>query len=566
MRETVVHATCFFIAPDPQCKVVTMDTISIDPEILPPRLLRTELPTIVREMCEDAHQISVWLAIRWLNAGRLTHREIAARAKCNVKTVSAAVAKLVSNNLLEIVRYDDLPKNLRHADGHKHAQQNGTPIYRIPLWIEKENATFTLAFIAQVRAHTPSAPTSTAQTAFDGLDPVPDPFSDRTARTGHVTAPSSDPKTDRGKAEIDSGDAPMPPKTPDPKTDRTVALRSENGSAPDPKTDRLNNTIQNNTRRTIQDDPQAPPGIDSCTGQPFVVVASNPYEVWASIRSERPEKRAWEHQELADIAAALDGDYAVRHTHAGAGHYWLRRAISEAHQSDEELGTSPPKRAIGFIRKITQRWITTGDYGSKTETFVSGQRQRTAKKDSASPPAPPAPPSVPVTSDVETAVGQQLRLTTQQLRQIAQAHPEKPLTLAWVMAWATFLHGLDPDITRPVGVLFNTMKRQFLPPLDPTRQPPAPAPLPGPYANVWTQFMAAVDPSITPQDRAMWVAPCAVLDISENAVVVGAPNVFVREELQSAYTSRFDTTFAQVLGRPITTEFVIREWASATTP
>src|SRR5262245_29146027 len=112
---------------------MTMDSHGFSKEELPPPVLRTELPTIVRERCEDAQQISVWLAIRWLMALHerktvgLGSREIAERAKVNVKSVKGCIDALERHKLIEVAGYESIP-------GFK----NQRPVYRIPRWIEKE--------------------------------------------------------------------------------------------------------------------------------------------------------------------------------------------------------------------------------------------------------------------------------------------------------------------------------------------------------------------------------------------------------------------------------------------
>jgi hypothetical protein len=138
-----------------------MPTILMAPEQLPPWTLRTEIPTVVADLCEDACDLAVWRAIRWLIAlsGRdrlgIDARTIAAHAKVDVKTAlrcingdsphSAAKRQprtrkrgLVALELLEVVGTQTVGK------------LKPRQIYRIPRWIEEQNAHYTRELLARL--------------------------------------------------------------------------------------------------------------------------------------------------------------------------------------------------------------------------------------------------------------------------------------------------------------------------------------------------------------------------------------------------------------------------------
>jgi hypothetical protein len=182
-------------------------------ENLPPALLRTELPTIVRERCDNAQQQAVWLAIRWLLASDkkkpIANRELSERAKVDVKTITPTVERLVEKRLVEIVGFEQT--------GNFPAP---SPIYQIPTWIEKENAHFTERFLITYRNPRP-APISESQLRLELHDPKTDHGHDpKTDHPDPKTDHGHDPKTDHPDPKTDHGH--------DPKTDhRTLKNRGE---------------------------------------------------------------------------------------------------------------------------------------------------------------------------------------------------------------------------------------------------------------------------------------------------------------------------------------------------
>lgn len=188
-----------------------MPTLIVAPEQLPPGVLRTEIPTVVADRCEDACDLAVWRAIRWLLAlgGRerlgIDARTIAAHAKVDVKTALRCIngdnpdshAKqrprhpkrgLVNLGLLEIAGHQGVGK------------LKPRPVYRIPRWIEEENARHTLALLARLGLAPPAPAPPPAQAALPlGPDPVVEqgaPGAREGDRSRGQPAPPADPKMD----------------------------------------------------------------------------------------------------------------------------------------------------------------------------------------------------------------------------------------------------------------------------------------------------------------------------------------------------------------------------------
>lgn len=257
------------------------------PEELPPWVLRTELPTVVRERCDSALQISVWLSIRWLlSIGRqssraLGSREIADRAKINVKSVTGCVQALVELGLLEITGHEQI-RGLRGQ----------CPIYRIPRAIEVENAPFVYTFLAQYgESYTESKPEGQqALPLWDAAD------------GGGI-----DPKTDQ---------------CIDPKTDHGREggkIHGREGGSPPP--------AKKSAGRPASP-PPAPPNLPPLTAHPTAL--------WArACGTPRPT----DPDQLATLAAAHDAPTG------GYGWYWVGRAILAA-SLDADVRSLRKVRAI----------------------------------------------------------------------------------------------------------------------------------------------------------------------------------------------------------------------------
>jgi hypothetical protein len=316
------------------------------PEELPPWALRTELPTVVRETCTSSQQISVWLAIRWLMAGRtrcpLGVREIAAYAKVNVKTVSTVIPELKKLRLLRIADYEKLPRRGLKAP-------HGRPILEIPMWIELENASFTMQLLARP-ATAPGKPPPPGQLSFS------DPFSDQTKAIDPKTDQTIDPKTDQ---TID----PKTDQTIDPKTDHLIGreVGREVGTAHPPE---KNLPTEGNLPPTSAAPPLPP------AGEPALTATIG--ELW---RMVRPHGRPIELQHLATLAGEHDAPTG------GYGLYWVGRAILAASISQDVRG-------VKVIKFILESWRERNAYGSdapqrqrKREEYE--RRTRTGPRDAA---------------------------------------------------------------------------------------------------------------------------------------------------------------------------------------
>ncbi|MEI7645471.1 MAG: hypothetical protein WCJ55_14455, partial [Chloroflexales bacterium] len=195
-----------------------MAALNPDPEPPPLWALRTEIPTFVADHCEDACDLAVWRAIRWLisRADRellgIDARTIASHAKIDVKTAlrsihgdrSSSKAKrqprrpkrgLVGLGLLEIAEYQSVGKI------------NPRPVYRIPSWIEDQNTRYICEMLTR-QGVTPQPPAPPPKQAPPPPAPPPKQAPPPATPDLHVAPPPPTP---------DLHVAPPPP-TPDPYT------------------------------------------------------------------------------------------------------------------------------------------------------------------------------------------------------------------------------------------------------------------------------------------------------------------------------------------------------------
>jgi hypothetical protein len=193
-----------------------MPSLIVAPEQLPPWALRTEIPTVVADRCEDACDLAVWRAIRWLIslAGRerlgIDARTIAAHAKVDVKTALRCING--DNPDSQAKQRPRHPKRgliglgLIEIAGHQAVGKlKPRPVYRIPRWIEEENARYTLGLLARLGLEPPAPAPPPTQV------PLPldlDPFLEQGppgAGAGHGMAgglaAALDPKTEQGRAD-----------------------------------------------------------------------------------------------------------------------------------------------------------------------------------------------------------------------------------------------------------------------------------------------------------------------------------------------------------------------------
>jgi chromosomal replication initiation ATPase DnaA len=84
-------------------------------------------------------------------------------------------------------------------------------------------------------------------------------------------------------------------------------------------------------------------------------------------------------------------------------------------------------------------------------------------------------------------------------------------------------------------------------------------PTPAPEAEDprWVAARVALQATLSEAEFTTWIAPLALLHVEETLVVIGAPNCFVRSELQGIYASALEEALEAVWGRAITVEVVI---------
>jgi hypothetical protein len=350
-------------------KELLMDDLLFIPEDLPPWLLRTELPTIVCERCTKAQQISVWRAIRWLLAVQrrttvgLASREIADRAKVDVKGIKRYTQELAQLGLLEIVGHEDT------GNGNTEPR----PVYRIPSRVlEEENIVFTRKFAANylntfpIAANQPHAdqlalPLGDAAEA-DRSDPKTDQSSDPKTDQRHFrkntpsdpkTDQSSDPKTDQPDPKTDQSSDPKTDQSSDPKTDhgwmdgRIMEGREESGAPPARKK-------RGRPKATPPVPPPPPPELFAAhpSWQLGLPLTEHPTMLW---------QKASVHDRPIDLTY-LAG-YASKHDEptSGFGWWWVGQAILAVARSKDVY-------SVEKVNRVLERWREEDSYGSDLPT------------------------------------------------------------------------------------------------------------------------------------------------------------------------------------------------------
>ncbi len=197
-----------------------MAALNPDPEPPPLWALRTEIPTFVADHCEDACDLAVWRAIRWLisRADRellgIDARTIASHAKIDVKTAlrsihgdrSSSKAKrqprrpkrgLVGLGLLEIAEYQSVGKI------------NPRPVYRIPSWIEDQNTRYICEMLTR-QGVTPQPPAPPPKQAPPPPAPPPKQAPPPPTPDLHVAPPPATPDLHVAPPPATSSAAPSP--------------------------------------------------------------------------------------------------------------------------------------------------------------------------------------------------------------------------------------------------------------------------------------------------------------------------------------------------------------------
>ncbi len=78
-----------------------------------------------------------------------------------------------------------------------------------------------------------------------------------------------------------------------------------------------------------------------------------------------------------------------------------------------------------------------------------------------------------------------------------------------------------------------------------------------PHLELWDKVLARLSTLVDLVSWETWLAPTHLLDIIDNIAVVGAPNVFARDEVQRRYVPRLATALSTELGRAVEVEVVI---------
>jgi chromosomal replication initiation ATPase DnaA len=82
--------------------------------------------------------------------------------------------------------------------------------------------------------------------------------------------------------------------------------------------------------------------------------------------------------------------------------------------------------------------------------------------------------------------------------------------------------------------------------------------LKGEANGLWSAVRARLARAIHTEEFDTWLAPLQLLDISDAMVVLAAPNVFVRDQIQAVYNEVLEQAVACELGRAVRVEVVIQ--------
>jgi hypothetical protein len=77
------------------------------------------------------------------------------------------------------------------------------------------------------------------------------------------------------------------------------------------------------------------------------------------------------------------------------------------------------------------------------------------------------------------------------------------------------------------------------------------------YVQLWEAVLARITPSISRDTLTTWLHPTVLLDIQPDVAIIGTPNVFVRDEVETHYKKLLVDALALELDRPITITCVI---------
>jgi chromosomal replication initiation ATPase DnaA len=69
--------------------------------------------------------------------------------------------------------------------------------------------------------------------------------------------------------------------------------------------------------------------------------------------------------------------------------------------------------------------------------------------------------------------------------------------------------------------------------------------------------LARLQRALPPDQYATWLAPTVLLDHLDDLAVIGAPNVFARDELATTHRAAIERAWEAAVGRPVAVEIVI---------
>ncbi len=76
-------------------------------------------------------------------------------------------------------------------------------------------------------------------------------------------------------------------------------------------------------------------------------------------------------------------------------------------------------------------------------------------------------------------------------------------------------------------------------------------------SQLWAAVQERLRTTVDPGEYATWLEPTRLLEIDGDIAVVGAPNIFVRDEIERRYKAECVAHLAAVIGRPYSLELVI---------
>lgn len=76
-------------------------------------------------------------------------------------------------------------------------------------------------------------------------------------------------------------------------------------------------------------------------------------------------------------------------------------------------------------------------------------------------------------------------------------------------------------------------------------------------AATWTEVLDQLAAQLDAEALAIWLAPSRLLVLEHDTAVLGTPNVFVRDAIETHYRTVVEAAVRAVVGRPLLVELVI---------